>query len=226
MRYVLIPGAGGAAWYWHRVTPLLQAAGHQVAAVDLPGDDERAGLDAYTELAIAAIGERADTVLVAQSLGGFTAAMACARAPIAVLVFVNAMIPMPDETPSEWWDHTGHEAARVDAAERGGYGSTFDLQTYFLHDVPPEIAAAGAPHQRPEAEVVFTSRCRFERWPDIPIHAVGGAEDRFFPIDFQHRVARERLGRQLGVVPGGHLCALSRPHELVGHLLGLAPAAG
>ena len=26
--YVLIPGAGGDAWYWHRVVPLLQAAGH------------------------------------------------------------------------------------------------------------------------------------------------------------------------------------------------------
>ncbi len=26
--FVLIPGAGGAAWYWHRVVPLLRAAGH------------------------------------------------------------------------------------------------------------------------------------------------------------------------------------------------------
>ena len=42
--FVLIPGAGGAAWYWHRIVPLLEAAGHGVIAVDLPGDDEKAGL--------------------------------------------------------------------------------------------------------------------------------------------------------------------------------------
>ncbi len=33
--FVLIPGAGGAAWYWHRVVPLLQEAGHEAIAVDL-----------------------------------------------------------------------------------------------------------------------------------------------------------------------------------------------
>ncbi len=55
-RFVLIPGAGGAAWYWHRVVPLLEAAGHVAIAVDFPADDEGAGLPAYTELTLAAIG--------------------------------------------------------------------------------------------------------------------------------------------------------------------------
>jgi pimeloyl-ACP methyl ester carboxylesterase len=38
MQLVLVPGAGGVAWYWHRVIPLLRAAGHDALAVDLPGD--------------------------------------------------------------------------------------------------------------------------------------------------------------------------------------------
>ena len=42
--FVLIPGAGGSAWYWHRVVPLLREAGHGAIAVDLPGDEEAAGL--------------------------------------------------------------------------------------------------------------------------------------------------------------------------------------
>jgi len=33
--YVLIPGAGGAAWYWHRLVPELQQRGHEVVAVNL-----------------------------------------------------------------------------------------------------------------------------------------------------------------------------------------------
>src|ERR1700680_4751471 len=149
--YVLIPGAGGAAWYWHRVVPLLREAGHEGIAVDLPGDDERAGLPEYTRQVIDAIGDRDDVVVVAHSLGGFTAPLVAAKVPLRVLVLVNAMIPSPGETPAAWWDNTGSPQARVAAARRGGYGTEFDEAAYFLHDVPPEVAAAGEPHQRPEA---------------------------------------------------------------------------
>jgi pimeloyl-ACP methyl ester carboxylesterase len=132
------------------------------------------------------------------------------------------MVPEPNESPGAWWDHTGQQAARVEAARRGGYATEFDLQTYFMHDVPADVVAAGARHQHNEAEAAFASPCRFERWPDIPIHVVAGADDRFFPVDFQRKVAHERLGREVEVVPGGHLAALSRPRELADHLLGLA----
>src|SRR3984957_18028266 len=73
--YVLIPGAGGSAWYWHPVVALLQAAGHEAIAVDLPADDESGGLPEYTRLVAEAIGDRDDVVLAAMSLGGFTAPM-------------------------------------------------------------------------------------------------------------------------------------------------------
>jgi len=70
--FVLVPGAGGMAWYWHRAVPLIRAAGHEPIAVDLPGDDGRAGLATYVDIVIRAIAERSDAILVAQSLAGFT----------------------------------------------------------------------------------------------------------------------------------------------------------
>src|SRR5258708_39189397 len=93
--FVLIPGAGGAAWYWHRVVPLLQQAGHEAIAVDLPGDDDTAGLPEYARLVISAIGDQNDLVLVAQSLGGFTAPLVAAAVPPRALVLRNALIPVP-----------------------------------------------------------------------------------------------------------------------------------
>lgn len=48
--FVLIPGAGGAAWYWHRVVPLIERAGHEAIAVDLPAEDESAGLPEVVEV--------------------------------------------------------------------------------------------------------------------------------------------------------------------------------
>lgn len=226
--FVLIPGAGGVAWYWHRVVPLLREAGHEAIAVDLPGPDPHAGLPEYARLVSAAIADaaikdaadgRQDVVLVAQSMGGFTAPLAAATAPVSEIVFVNAMIPVPGETPNDWGDSTGAAKAREAAAERGGYGSELDLDTYFLHDVPADVAAAGEPHQRPEAEVAFDSVCDFSAWPPVPVRVLAGADDRFFPVDFQQEVARERLGVEADVLPGGHLIALSQPEAVARYLL-------
>ena len=216
--FVLIPGAGGMAWYWHRVVPLLERAHHEAIAVDLPGDDQRAGLDAYADAVVNAIGARADVVLVAQSLGGFTAPLVCARAPVRNLVFVNAMIPRRDETAGEWWGNTGAARARVDAAERGGYSVDFDVATYFLHDVP-ETVLHNAPPPREEVGAAFDQPCRFHGWPHIPIRVLAGADDRFFPLSFQREVARARLDADVHVVRGGHLVALSNPDELAARLL-------
>ena len=199
--FVLIPGAGGTAWYWHRVVPLLQAAGHEAIAVDLPGDDPAAGLPEYAHLVASAIGSRGNLVLVAQSLGGFTAPLVAAKVPVGSVVLVNAMIPCPGETPGAWWDNTGWADARVAAAEQGGYGTEFDLAVYFLHDVPPEVAAAGEPYQRPEADAVFGSACDFSTWPPVPIRAVAGADDRFFPVGFQQALARDRLASRRTYCP-------------------------
>ncbi len=217
--FVLIPGAGGAAWYWSRVVPLLQGAGHEAVAVDLPGDDESAGLPEYARLVLEAIGGRDDVALVAQSLGGFTAPLVCQRAAVRELVLVNAMIPAPGETPGAWWDNTGWAAAQQSAAKAHGYSTEFDTDTYFLHDVSPDVAAEGEPHQRPEANAVFESVCTFTDWPRIPTRVLTGQADRFFPLDFQRRVARERLGVEPDVVPGGHLLALANPDGVANYLL-------
>lgn len=217
--FVLIPGAGGTAWFWYRVAPLLEQAGHRAIAVDLPGDDPSADLAEYARLVGRAADGLGDVVLVAQSLGGFTAPLAAAKVDLRALVFVNAMIPRPGETPNEWGDATGSAEARRAAAERGGYPDGFDLETYFLHDVPPEVAAAGERYQREESDSVFTSACDFAGWPRVPIRVAAGAQDRFFPVDFQRAVARDRLGIEADVLPGGHLNALSQPQALAGYLL-------
>jgi pimeloyl-ACP methyl ester carboxylesterase len=218
--FVLIPGAGGTASFWSRVVPVLEAAGHEAIAVGLPGGDESAGLPEYTDLTVAALGRRPDVVLVAQSMGGFTAPMVCARRPVGLLVLVNAMIPKPGETPGEWWGNTGSEEARIAAARNGGYPAEFDLETYFLHDLPAEVLASGEVSGGPEADIAFGQPCAIDRWPDVPTRVISGRDDRFFPCEFQRRVAKDRLGLDVDVVPGGHLAALSYPAELAGQLTG------
>jgi pimeloyl-ACP methyl ester carboxylesterase len=222
--FVLIPGAGGSAWYWHRVAPLLRQAGHEAIPVDLPADDESAGLPEYARLVTDAIGGRDDVMLVPMSLGGFTAPLVASAVPVRGIVFVNAMIPLPGETAGAWWDNTGSSAARIAAAEAKGYATEFDLDTYFLHDVAADVLAGGEQQQRNEADAAFASVCDFASWPPVLMRVVAGADDRFFPAEFQRRVARERLGLDTDELPGGHLMALAHPEPLAGYLV--AAAAG
>src|SRR5260370_17119923 len=97
--YVLIPGAGGAASYWDLVVPLLQEAGHDAIAVDLPGDDPAAGLAEYADLVTRAADGATGIVLAAQSLGGFTAPLVAAKLDLPPLLFSTAMIPVSADPP-------------------------------------------------------------------------------------------------------------------------------
>src|SRR5215210_7618791 len=139
--YILVPGAGGDAFYWHRVVPLLRLAGHEAIAVDLPAGDDRAGLAEYAEEIAAAAGDRRGVVLVAQSMGAYSAPLACGRADVARMVLVAPMIPAPGETASELWEATGQGAAARALAEQEGRDpdAPFDIDEGFFHDVPPDV---------------------------------------------------------------------------------------
>jgi pimeloyl-ACP methyl ester carboxylesterase len=212
--FVLVPGAGGAAWYWHRVVAELERRGRQAIAVDLPAGDDRAGLADYTDVVVEAIGERRPVVLVAQSMGGFTAPLVCERVPVELLILVNAMVPRPGETFNEWWVATGWED------EVGAV----DIHDAFFHDVPADVKEVATAEEPPQSGTPLDEPWPLEAWPNVPTRFVQGRDDRFFPLEFQRRVARERLGIELDEVPGGHLVALSRPVELVDRLEALADA--
>src|SRR4029453_4797718 len=106
--YALIHGAGDSAWCWHLVAAELREHGHDAVAVDLPCEDESAGLWDYADAVTAAIGDRRELVVVGHSLGGFTAPLVCTRLPVDLLVLVSAMVPAPGEPGTEWWANTGY----------------------------------------------------------------------------------------------------------------------
>jgi pimeloyl-ACP methyl ester carboxylesterase len=205
--YVLIHGAGASSWYWHLVVPRLEALGHDVVTPDLPCDDDTAGLHEYADTVVHAIGNRGDLILVAQSLGGFTAPLVCARRPVGLMVLVAAMTPRPGESPGEWWANTGHV-----------FPEPFDPEVVFTHDLQPDLAAEAGGHVRPQSDTPFAHPWPLEAWPEVPTRFLLCRDDRFFPAEFQRRVVAERLGIVPDEMGGGHLPALARPGELVGHL--------
>ena len=219
--FVLIPGAGGNAGYWQLVGPLIQKAGFRSVALSLPNWPGATFAD-HADAVVAAAGAAEEITLVAQSMGAFSAPLTLDRLPVAELVLVNAMIPAPGETAGEWWDNTGQaEAMRANDLREGRDPDVgFDVQTHFFHDLSPDVLAllmsSGA--EEP-ADSLFETPFPLDRWPEIPTRVFAGREDRFFPYEFQRRLARDRLGLEAEAIPGGHLLALSQPEALVAQLV-------
>jgi pimeloyl-ACP methyl ester carboxylesterase len=208
--YAFIHGAGDVGWYWHLVGAELRTRGHDVVAPDLPCEDDSAGLSEYADAVIEAIGERTDLVVVAQSLGGFTAALVCDRVAADLLVLVAPMIPAPGEAPDDYWTNT-----RYADEQRESYDDDIAL---FYQDVPPELAAEALRRGRTQSEARMHEPSPLNTWPDVPTRVLLCRDDRLFPAPFLRRVARERLGITPDEIDGGHTPALSRPKELADRL--------
>jgi pimeloyl-ACP methyl ester carboxylesterase len=223
--YVLLPGAGGDSFYWHLVAQRLRADGHEVIAPDLPTADDGAGLAEYAD----AIGDRSGVIVVAQSMGAFTAPIICDRVDVRQFILVAPMIPAPGETPGEWWSRSGQTSAqrRQDEIEGRDPEAEFDVMTMFLHDVPPDVVAnlfaRGEPRQ---SDRPFADPWPLDAWPDVPTRVIAARYDRVFPLAFMRRLALERLGVALDVIDSGHLPALSRPDELARRLEAYRLAGG
>jgi pimeloyl-ACP methyl ester carboxylesterase len=215
--YVLVPGAGGAAWVWHRLVAELERRGRTAVAVDLPAADDEAGLAAYADAVVAAAAGLPRVVLVALSMGGLTAPLVCDRLPVVALVLVNAMVPRPGETGGDWWTATGHAEAYAGAARADG--RTPDGFEDFFHDAPDDVRADALAHEEAQqSDRPFTEPWPLAAWPDVPTVVLAGRDERFFPAAFQRDVARERLGLDVEELPGGHLLPLTRPGELADRL--------
>lgn len=224
--FVLLHGAGGTGRSCDLVRERLEPAGHRVLAPDLPNHEGATFVDQAD--AVVALVDKAGPdgpphpiVLVGQSMGAYAAGLAAPRVGAAHVVLVDAMVPAAGESAGDWWDATGQPEARRAAETAAGRDPDADDEATFLHDVPaaalPLLEGVGAP-----AGSLFEAPFPETGWPDVPTTVVCSSDDRLFPLAFQQRVARERLGLEPVVVPGGHLVIVSQPDAIARVLLDVA----
>ncbi|MFP6641522.1 MAG: alpha/beta fold hydrolase [Myxococcota bacterium] len=109
--FVLVHGAWHGSWCWHKLVPILEAAGHHVVAPDLPGHGSDitpiAGLtlDDYADgLASTVVAQSEPVILVGHSLGGAVITQAAEYCPGDVhrLVYLAAYVPGDGESVADW----------------------------------------------------------------------------------------------------------------------------
>jgi hypothetical protein len=113
--------------------------------------------------------------------------------------------------------NTGQPAARRHNDVMAGRNprAGFDPHTYLLHDLPPDLVQLlnEGPDEEP-AESLFGQPFPLSAWPQVTTVVLAGRDDRLFPLAFQRRIARDRLGRPVTVMNRGgiysHLASIHR----------------
>jgi pimeloyl-ACP methyl ester carboxylesterase len=144
---------------------------------------------------------------------------------VAKLILLAPMIPRPRETAGEWWANTEHEQAIAGLIERFGPMRSWGpdaMAEVFLHDVDAAVIRDSERWNGAPGEGMFGEPWPLSEWPDVPTRVLVPREDRLFPLEFQRRVARERLDLEVDEMAGGHLPMLSRPDELARRLVELS----
>jgi pimeloyl-ACP methyl ester carboxylesterase len=199
----------------------LASRGHDAIAVRLPADDDTAGWSEYADAVVDAIGDRTDVILVAASMGGFTAPIVCTRRPVDLLVLINAMIPLPGETFNAWGSSTRSGTAKAECHARLGLlpDEANDAGVVYYHDLSLDLRAeAQARTWQGQSMTPLDEPWPLAAWPDVQTQVLASRHDRMFPLDFQRRVARERLGIEVDEIDGGHMVAMSNPAALADRL--------
>lgn len=224
--FVLIPGAGGSSWYWHRLVPLLVDGGHRAITPDLPANDPKARLRDYVTAVVERVDGEDDFVVVGQSLGGLVAPSVAEQIDARLLVMLVAMIPAPGESGAQWWDITGQSAAATEAAIAEGRNANIfeDPIGTFLHDLPPDVFAEALERPVEQTDGPFIDLWPLELWPNVPTRVIAGRKDRLFPLAFMQQLSRTRLGIEPDIIDTGHLPALAQPDALARLLLGYLEA--
>lgn len=224
--FLLVHGACHGAWCWEQVIPLLQAAGHQARAIDLPGHGAdktplaEVTLARYAQAVADACGNR--TVLVGHSMGGYAISAAACLVPekIARLVYVCAYVPedglslaqMRMQAPSQ---------PLLPAVRKRADGISFTIDPaqapgIFYHDCASDVTRRSVARLNPQATA--PTNVPFQSTPEmraLPRHYIRCTDDRTIPPEFQVTMTRDWPDEDVSEMACGHSPFYADPQGLV-----------
>lgn len=225
--FLLVHGAWHSGSCWRPLVDELTARGEVAVTVDLPTEDPDATIEDYAAVATAAVAHvDGPVVVVGHSLGGVTIPLVAQRRPVAGLVFLAAVLPVPGELPG---------AAMGDDAFSEGYAELAATQVVedrgasrwrrepaiaaFYHDVPDELLDEAVAGLRLQHWGPTIAPWPGAAYPDVPTRYVACTDDRILDPGWQLRISQEVLGVEAEVLHTSHSPMLSAPGPLADLLL-------
>jgi len=211
---LLVHGSCHGAWCWRDVIPELQAFGHLVQAIDLPGHGAdptpRASvtLDDYARAIVAAI--TGPTLVVGHSMAGYAITAAAEYDPrnIAALVYLCAYRPRSVLSLADM-RRAGPSQPLLPAIRREGACFSFDPDLageLFYHDCPSGTLDFARTHLTPQPVLPQETPLELSaRSAALPQFYIRCTEDRAIPPEYQLSMAEG--------LPKGHLSHLATSHS-------------
>jgi pimeloyl-ACP methyl ester carboxylesterase len=238
-RFVLVHGAFGGAWSWEPVIGPLEAAGHMVETLDLPGggDDttplEEVTLDACADRVCSVLAQRPEpAVLVGYSMGGAVITEAAGRCPdrVASMIFVAAFMPANGQSLLDLTRLPEGEGDMIQAnivveGEPPVASLSEEATTAAVYNCcPPDVAAQAVARRRPQAVAVFATPVAVgdEVLGSIPRSYVLTKQDNSIPPALQRRMIGEHPCERVVELDTDHAPQLSATDDLVAALVELA----
>ncbi|HQR04082.1 MAG TPA: alpha/beta fold hydrolase [Rhodocyclaceae bacterium] len=218
---LLVHGGLHGAWCWSKLVPLLQARGHEISAIDLPGlgndstPAETTTLDDYGDAVVkGARSMGGNVIVIAHSLGGMAISNGVEKAPelFAKLVYLAAILLADGERIS---------AAGVDIDSLPDVPVSPVLprelcEQMFYNGCEKSDIDEAMRRLRPQAMAPMTATMHVtaERWGRLPRYYIACERDQALAIGRQREMIARLPVKKAITLDSGHSPFFSIPQSL------------
>lgn len=237
--FVLVHGGFVGGWFWEKLVPLLEKAGHKVEAPDLPGSgDDRTpipevSLQSYADRISEVLDAQPEpVVLVGQSSGGIVISQAAEQRPdkIEMLVYVGAYLLRDGESifSAAENDTESMILANLVMSEDGSSATVREeaIGEALFADCSDEDVERAKSRFEPGAVAPIATPVSLteENYGRIPRVYIETLRDRAISPWLQKEMYERLPCQKVISMDTGHCPFYSAPEELAGHLKSLARA--
>lgn len=228
--YVLVHGAWQGEWPWDLVKPQLEAFGHTVITLDLPGSgkdttpSQNITLDSYVNAVTTIINQQNEKViLVGHSMGGIVITQTAELIPnkIDKLVYLCAFLPQNGESLGSKLDREAGPQFSINENDMTAELIPELIEQTFLNATEDgSIKGASFNQMRPQPLGPFQKELKIseENFGTVNRIYIETTLDRAIPIDFQRRMHTETTCTKIITLEADHSPFFSKTAELVSHL--------
>lgn len=233
--FLFLHGSWHAAWCWHKVLPLIEAAGHSAVAIDLPGRGKApamspfVGLGTMVDAANAALAPDGKTIVVVHSRNGIVASSLAERAPdrVARTVYIASfMLPSGRRVLDYSRDRFSMMPGNV-KVDRLTLSDRLDPKVYrealYADCSDQDIALCRALLVREPSRPALTRLKLSESgYGRVPRSYIRLTQDNAVSIQLQDRLLNETSVDRVESLDSSHSAYFSRPQELTQAILKLS----
>jgi len=235
--FVLVHGGWNGGWCWEKVVPLLEEAGHEAEAPDLPGSGDdptpipEVSLQGYADWISGVLDAQSEpVVLVGHSSGGVVISQAAEQRPdkVKLLVYLAAFLLRDGETLfSVAENETGSLILPNLVMSEDGASATIRedvIKEALFHDCSDDDAERAKSRFAPQALAPFVTPLALteENFGRVPRVYIETLQDRAVSPSFQKELYERLPCQEVVSMDTSHSPFFSAPEDLAGHLEFLA----